>query len=496
MVHTHLDLISRAKSPQRGLNPLFPSAKAQLVSWNGPDDPENPKNWTRQKKWATSLIISTFAFLSPLSSSIAAPALGPIGQELKITNAIQLQLVMSIFLLTYALGPFVLSPCSEIWGRTPIVRVGNVIFIVFTALCGFATSKEQIIAFRFMAGIGGSVTIGMGSGVLADCWNPEERGKGIAFMQFAPVMGLAIGPIAGGYISQYASWRWTFWSVVIVNVTVQVVAFFYLKETYAPRLLLLKAKKLRKQSSNENLKTQWEMEEKTLAKLLRVSLSRPWIMLGTQPIIQSLALYQAFNFGMLYLIISSFPTLWEGHYGLAKGQASLNYISIALGSLIGVLICAPVMDAAYRRLKRRHGIDESQPGVPEYRVPLMIPSSLITPCGIFLFAWSAQNKMHFLIPNIGIAVTVGSSMVSYQCISAYIADSYPLYTASASAACSFLRSMAAFAFPLFVPALFGNLGYGWGGSLLGAIAVVVGVPAPLLLWVYGGRLRAASRFGG
>ncbi|EQB58231.1 hypothetical protein CGLO_01546 [Colletotrichum gloeosporioides Cg-14] len=313
-------------------------------------------------------------------------------------------------------------------------------------------------------------------------------------MQFAPVIGPALGPIVGGYISQYATWRWAFWTVVIFNVAVQAVAFFLLKETYAPRLLVLKARKLRKESRNPEFQTAWEREQRTLTKILRVSLSRPWVMLATQPIIQSLAILQAFNFGLLYLVISGFPTLWEEHYGMSKGRASLNYISIAVGSLIGVLICAPTMDTVYRRLKTKSGIGMGEPGRPEFRIPLMIPSSLVTPAGMLLFAWSAQNRLHFLIPNIGIAITMGSTMISYQCISAYIADSYPLYTASASAACCFMRSMFAFVFPLFVPALFGKLGYGLGGSLLAAIAVVIGIPAPILLWVFGARLRGMSRF--
>ncbi|KAL3295089.1 MFS multidrug transporter [Colletotrichum asianum] len=475
-------------------NKHLPEPESLLVSWDRPHDPENPKNWDRRQKWTMSLIISAFAFLSPLSSSIAAPALGPIGHDLHINTQVQLQLVLSIFLLTYALGPFILSPCSEIWGRTPIVRVGNTIFILFTTLCGFATSKGQIIAFRFLAGIGGSATTGMGSGVLTDCWRPEERGKGIAVMQFAPVIGPALGPIVGGYISQYATWRWAFWTVVIFNVALQAVAFFLLKETYAPRLLVLKARKLRKESCNPEFQTAWEREQRTLTKILRVSLSRPWVMLATQPIIQSLAILQASNFGLLYLVISGFPNLWEEHYGMSKGRASLNYISIAVGSLIGVLICAPTMDAVYRRLKTKSGIGMEEPGRPEFRIPLMIPSSVITPAGMLLFAWSAQNRMHFLVPNIGIAITMGSTMISYQCISAYIADSYPQYTASASAACCFMRSMFAFVVPLFVPALFGKLGYGLGGSLLAGIAVVIGIPAPILLWVFGARPRGMSRF--
>ncbi|KAH6652300.1 major facilitator superfamily transporter [Truncatella angustata] len=466
-----------------------------LVTWEGPDDPTNPKNWSKREKWTISLIVSAFAFLSPLSSSIAAPALDDIGNDLHIPHGSSaLPMVMSIFLLTYALGPFVLSPCSEVWGRTRIIKIGNIMFILSTALCGWAQSEAQILAFRFLAGIGGSATMGMGSGILADCWRSEERGKGLAVYQLAPVLGPAIGPIAGGYIAQYANWRWTFWSIVIFNIVIQILAFFFLSETYAPRILGLKARALRASTGDPSYQTEFEMQHRTLPALLKVSLSRPWVMLGTQPIIQALALYQAFNYGMMYLIISDYPNLWTKSYGESKGTASLNYISLAVGSLIGVNICGPLTDWVYARQKRRHGIAEGDPGLPEFRIPLMIPAAIITPCGIALFAWTAQYKAHFILPNLGVAIMAGSSMISYQCIGAYIADCYSHYTASASAACCFLRSLGAFAFPLFAPSLFGALGYGWGGMVLVLVAVVIGVPAPLLLWKFGAKLRSYSRF--
>jgi hypothetical protein len=96
--------------------------------------------------------------------------------------------------------------------------------------------------------------------------------------------------------------------------------------------------------------------------------------------------------------------------------------------------------------------------------------------------------------QIGIVLFSGSSIICYQCMAAYIADTYTLYSASASAACNFLRSMAAFIFPLFVPYLFSSLGYGVGGSILGGLGVVIGIPTPILFWIYGKRLRERSRF--
>lgn len=186
----------------------------------------------------------------------------------------------------------------------------------------------------------------------------------------------------------------------MLNVAVQVAAAFLLAETYAPRLLLLKARALRARTGDANLRTEWETADGALPALLRVALSRPWVMLATQPIVQVLAVYQAFNFGMLYLLISSFPALWEGRYGMPRTDASLNYLSLALGALAGIAVCGPATDAVHARLKRAYKLESDEVGVPEFRLPLMVPPSILTPLAIFLYAWSAEAKTHFLVPNV------------------------------------------------------------------------------------------------
>lgn len=201
-------------------------------------------------------------------------------------------------------------------------------------------------------------------------------------------------------MSEATTWRWTFWSITIFNVFIQFLGIFMLRETYAPRLLVLKARKLRTMTGNPDFRTQEERAERTLSKVLRISMTRPWRLLATQPIVQLLALYQAYNYGMLYLLISSFPTLWEGRYGMPRGIATLNYISLAVGSLIGSQLCGPLMDAAHRYLKKREGFGADEAGRPEFRIPLMIPASFITPCGVFLYGWSADAKLHWIVPNV------------------------------------------------------------------------------------------------
>jgi hypothetical protein len=84
-----------------------------LVTWDGPDDPTNPKNWSSGRKWAATFVISSFTFISPVSSSMVAPALSAMNADLHITSEIESALVLSIFVLAYAVGPLFLGPFSE-----------------------------------------------------------------------------------------------------------------------------------------------------------------------------------------------------------------------------------------------------------------------------------------------------------------------------------------------------------------------------------------------
>lgn len=98
------------------------------------------------------------------------------------------------------------------------------------------------------------------------------------------------------------------------------------------------------------------------------------------------------------------------------------------------------------------------------------------------------------MPNIGAAIFGAGSIICFQCMQTYIVDSYTRYAASGVAAAVVLRSLAGFGFPLFAPYMFDALGYGWGNSLLGFIALGLGIPAPFLFWFYGEKLRSMSKF--
>jgi multidrug resistance protein len=421
---------------------------------------------------------------------MVAPALGAIGSEFHITNDVVLSLTLSIFILAYAIGPLFLGPLSEMYGRVIVLQTSNLLYLFFNLGCGLAQTKTQLIIFRFLSGLGGSAPLAIGGGVLSDLFTAEQRGRAISIYSLAPLLGPAVGPIAGGFITENTTWRWVFYATTIADAVIQFSGLFFLQETYPPVLLHRKKMKLIKETGNEQLHTEWDDPKRTVAQTIKTSLIRPFRLLGTQIIVQVLALWMGALYGTMYLVLSTFPTLWSDVYHESVGIGGLNYISLGLGFFIGTQVCAPCQDRIYRALKRRNnGV-----GKPEFRVPLMVPGAVLVPIGLFIYGWTAEAHTHWIGPNFGAAIFAAGVIIGFQCIQTYIVDSYTRYAASAVGAATVLRSLAGFGFPLFAPYMYAKLHYGWGNSLLAFLAIGIGFPAPFLLWKYGEKLRQRSTF--
>ncbi|EXL70539.1 hypothetical protein FOPG_13659 [Fusarium oxysporum f. sp. conglutinans race 2 54008] len=496
-VKQELDALERGEKPSG--DEVRPDQKSEqqvdenLVTWDTPEDPKNPKNWTIKKKWTALICVSLFTFISPLTSTMVAPALASIGETLHIDSSLELALTLSIFVAAYAVGPLFWGPISELRGRVIVLQISNLWFLCFNLGCALSQNKSSMIAFRFLAGIGGSAPLAVGSGTISDMFQPEERGRAISVYSVAPLLGPALGPIGGGWIAETTTWRWVFYSTTIACGFVQVAALLFLKETYAPVILERKKKHLIKETGNTELYTAYDHPDRTFSRTLGIALTRPFRLLFTQPIVMFLAAYMTYLYGTMYLVLSTFSGLFEKVYHETPGYQGLNYISLALGLFIGTHICARSQDRIYRALKRQR-CKEGQPGRPEFRVPMMVPGAILIPIGLLIYSWTAESKTHWIGPNIGACIYTTGLIMGYQCIQGYLVDSYAQYAASAVAATTVTRSLAGFGFPLFAADMYDSLGYGWGGTLLAGVAILLGWPAPVTLWLYGAKMRAKSKF--
>lgn len=272
----------------------------QQVTWASATDPSNPKNWSKNRKWIACVLLSLFNFVGPLSSAIAAPALESIAADLHTSNTVGV-MILSIYMLAFSVGPLLTSPLSELYGRLAVLQCSNAFFFVFNTACGFAQNSGQMLAFRFLAGMGGCAAQSIGGGILSDMFTPLERGKALAVYSIAPLLGPIVGPVAGGFLVEYVSWKWCFWIISILDVLVQVCGLLCLRETYPPVLLQRKRDHLIKETGNGELRTEFD-GSKDWKRLLNVNMQRPFLLLGTQPIVQVMSLYIGYVYGLAFLV--------------------------------------------------------------------------------------------------------------------------------------------------------------------------------------------------
>lgn len=148
---------------------------SNLVDW-ATDDPERPLNWSTSAKCLNLGLVSFFRFLTPLASSMVAPATGLIIRDFDSDNETIGSFIVSIFILGYALGPLVLAPLSESYGRLPLYHINNALFTLWNLGAALSPNVGALLAFRLLSGLAGSCPVTIGSGSIADCVARERRG--------------------------------------------------------------------------------------------------------------------------------------------------------------------------------------------------------------------------------------------------------------------------------------------------------------------------------
>ncbi|KAG8790529.1 hypothetical protein FRC12_011672 [Ceratobasidium sp. 428] len=473
------DIASDAKSAKRDSYPgesALPEDRAaeareldaeKAVSDNWHEDPRNPRLWPGHRKWAAAAVVSAYTFVSPLASSMMAPGLPEVAEGFHITNPTVIALTLSIFLLAYAVGPLFLSPLSEVYGRTWPLHISNMFFLIFNLASAWAPNVTALIVFRFLAGLGGSAPLAIGAGSIGDLFAERDRAIAMSLFSLGPLLGPVIGPIAGGFITQSIGYQWVF---RIISITSGVIGFFaviFLRETYSPVL--------RRKYGYPEL-----IPSGSLGHVLWVNLIRPLQLLTGSLICFMLSLYMA-------VLFVTFPTLFSQVYGWGPGVAGLAYLGPGVGFLVATVGGSKIMNSIYIKLSDKNG----GKGKPEYRIPSMFIGTLLVPIGLFWYGWSAQAKLHFMMPIVGSGIFGAGMMFSFMPIQLYLVDAFT-YAASAVAAATVIRSSFGFAFPLFGDRLFAALGTGGGNSLLAGISIIVGIPFPLLVFFKGEQMRARN----
>jgi MFS family permease len=471
-----------------------------LVDWEV-DDPERPINWTNRKKCLNLSLVFFFRFLTSLASSMVAPVTPLIESDLDLNSETIASFIVSIFILGYAVGPLVISPLSEVYGRRPLYWVNNVLFTCWNLSAALSPTWGAVLAFRLLGGLAGSCSVTSGSGSIADCVKKERRGLVTTiFSEYTwqsdlvvsntipaagPLIGPCIGPIVGGYLSAAAGWRWVFWLLTIASGVGTIISFIVQTETFEPVLLERRTEGLRKSLNRPALFHRYTDNGSWQARMSR-AIVRPVKMLCTSPIVLLTSLYVGLVYAYTYLLFTSFPFMYKHVYGFGERSIGLTYLGCGVGFTIGLVYFGAWSDRNAKK-KAQAGDGEWK---PEYRLPPILPGSLAVPIGLFWYGWSAEAHLHWIMPVIGTGIFALGNLAIFLPVQTYLIDAFEIYSASAAVANTLTRSLIGAFLPLAGPRMYSALGQGWGNSLLAFIALAF-APLGWIIYRYGERIRKA-----
>ncbi|KAI0075274.1 MFS general substrate transporter [Panus rudis PR-1116 ss-1] len=454
------------------------------------NDPEDPRNYSNLYKWFLTAVCGLSVVSAAFASAVVTGDFKDIQDEFHVGLVVAC-LSVSLMVVGFGIGPLIWAPLSELVGRRPVWIIPSFIYVIFNIPCAVAQNIQTLLISRFFCGVFSSAPFALAGGTISDIWDNEERGFAIAIFAAAPYGGPVLGPIVGGFVGDAIGWRWIFW-VNMIFAGVVALSTILIPETYAPVILKRRAAKLRAETGDPNIVTEQEMFKASLSHILQETLVRPFAMLATEPILLLLSLYISLIYGLLYAYFFSFPVTFLEGYHWNDGQTGLAFISVWIGLGLALLV-TPNLEKRYLAAARAKGGKAD----PEDRLPGMMLGSLFIPVSLFIFGWTSPPVVmpgggNWVGP-VSSGIPFGFGMVTlYFSANAYIIDAFPGYVASALAAKTVVRSGAGAAMPLFITAMYHNLGTPWAASTWAFISLAM-IPIPYLFYFYGRRIRAMSK---
>lgn len=175
------------------------------VRFDGGSDPMNPRSFSKTRKWVIVAIVSAGSTCVTCASSMYTLTYGQITTEFHISRMVA-TLGLSLFVMGLGLGPMLLGPLSEFYGRRPIYVFSFALFLIWLIPCAVAKNIRTELLSRFIDGFAGSAFLSVAGGTVGDMFVRNELQAPMMIFTASPFIGPPVGPIIAGFINQYTNW--------------------------------------------------------------------------------------------------------------------------------------------------------------------------------------------------------------------------------------------------------------------------------------------------
>jgi DHA1 family multidrug resistance protein-like MFS transporter len=411
-IHTRaeLDEAFRVASLARGpTQPIVPERTHDgliLVDFYTTDDPANPQNWTLRRKGVATLQICLYTLAVYMGSAIYAPSIPGVEEEFGVSITVA-SLGLALYVLAYGIGPLIFSPISEIpvIGRNPPYMITMGIFVALCLAAPLVDNIAGLLVVRFLQGFFGSPCLATGGASLGDMFAIIKLPYVLGLWALSATCGPALGPIISGFSVTAKNWRWSLWEMLWLSGPIFIMMLLFLPETFQANILLRRARRLRKLTGNENYRSQSELDQAALKPrdVLYDALVRPIQLMVLDPAIGFTAAYVGLCYGIYYSFFEAFPIVYIERYHFTLGEMGLTFLSITAATLLSLAMYYLYVYKIVEPDFRAHGI-----GRLERRLIPALYASFLLPIGLFIFAWTSDGKIHWIVSVVGVFLfTIG-----------------------------------------------------------------------------------------
>ncbi|MCJ1239227.1 hypothetical protein MMC14_007221 [Varicellaria rhodocarpa] len=434
-------------------------------------DANSYDRFSPNKKKIILAVLSYSAFISPMSSTTILSGIPEIAADYSATP-LTIEMSNALYILAMGIAPVVWAPLSSVYGRRWVYLVTATLYLAFSIATALAPNTAAFITFRILSGLQGTSFQIIGSSSIGDIYPPSTRSTAMAWFLTGILLGPAVGPLIGGAIVTYTSWRMIFWLQSGLTLLALLLIFWFVPETIP----------IKKSTQLEGL-----TRSRHMFKVL--SWINPVLVLKLQRY-PNLSLTNlaagAINWNMFVLLTGIRHVLNPRFHLTSPLQAGLFYLAPGAGYLFGSVLGGRYADyTANKWQEKRQG-----KRIPEDRLRSSIISiGMLNPACMIVYGWSVQKSVGGIpLPVIAMFLQAVAQLLGFPALNTYGIDVARGNSAEMVAGSYLIRySIAAVGSAVCNTAIDG-MGVGWFSTLsAGMLMVSAGFVWVVAIWGEGWR---------